>query len=40
MCKENILSYISKIEDIVREGIEKGEIKKEIHKQLLLKFMD
>ena len=28
MCKENILSYISKIEDIVREGIEKGEIKK------------
>ena len=23
MCKENILSYISKIEDIVREGIEK-----------------
>lgn len=27
MCKENILKYISKIEGIVEEGIEKGEIK-------------
>ncbi|MCI8411841.1 MAG: hypothetical protein HFJ40_05365, partial [Clostridia bacterium] len=28
MCKKHILSYISKIENIVKEGIEKGEIKK------------
>ena len=27
MCKENILSYVNKIETIVKEGIEKGEIK-------------
>ena len=27
MCKEHILSYIQKIEKIVEEGIEKGEIK-------------
>ncbi len=28
MCKEHILQYINQIEKIVREGIEKGEIKK------------
>ncbi|MCI8444742.1 MAG: TetR/AcrR family transcriptional regulator [Clostridia bacterium] len=28
MCKDNIFSYIQKIEEIVKEGIEKGEIKK------------
>ena len=27
MCKKNILSYINKIEEIVKEGIKKGEIK-------------
>ena len=27
MCKENILAYVNKIETIVKEGIEKGEIK-------------
>ena len=27
-CKEHIYNYINKIESIVREGIEKGEIKK------------
>ncbi len=27
-CKQHVYSYISKIEDIVREGIEKGEIKR------------
>ena len=26
-CKQHIFEYIKKIEDIVREGIEKGEIK-------------
>ena len=28
MCKKHILSYINQIEEIVKEGIEKGEIKK------------
>lgn len=28
MCKQQVYKYINKIEDIVREGIEKGEIKK------------
>lgn len=28
MCKKHILSYINKIEDIVKEGINRGEIKK------------
>ena len=28
MCKRHIFNYISKIENIVKEGIEKGEIKK------------
>ena len=28
MCKQQVYNYINKIESIVREGIEKGEIKK------------
>ena len=28
MCRKNILSYVNKIEDIVKEGIDKGQIKK------------
>ena len=28
MCKQQVYKYISKIEEIVKEGIEKGEIKK------------
>ncbi|MCF0124447.1 MAG: TetR/AcrR family transcriptional regulator [Clostridia bacterium] len=28
LCKDNILKYVTKIENIVKEGIEKGEIKK------------
>ena len=27
MCKKNILSYVNKIEEIVKQGMEKGEIK-------------
>ena len=27
-CKEQIFEYINKIEEIVKEGIEKGEVKK------------